>query len=773
MLKNTVGRAAAILMAAGAATTADATWSIILIDTRTGEVALGSATCLTNFDLQAGTPVLLTGIGGATAQSFVDNTGQNRTFIRDRLIDGTDPDLIIELLADFDPGHQTRQYGIGDVMGGTTTFSGTGAGAWKGGVTGQVGDIVYAIQGNVLTGEPVVLMAEQAVLLTEGDLAAKMMAGMEAARLMGGDGRCSCTPNNPEGCGAPPPNFDKSAHIAYMLIARTGDVDLCNASYKGGTQPWSIDSGDLDGDGLIDVIVGDRVGDQVSVLTNQSVPDVSAMVLSDPTFYPAGGEVYDVAIGDLDDNGTLDVVFAIRDANEIGIRLGNGDATFGEQTSIALPDEPERVELIDLNMDGSPDVAAVVPDASAVYIAVNNGDGTFAAPLEIAGAGNPTDLAVSDVDDDGDVDVLITDTSLDSVLIFENDAGSFALSSFEFVGANPADIIGVDLDDDGDEDFIVSNNSDATVSVLLKGDGVSFEQTMYETWNGPARAQATDLDGDGHLDIVAMSNPNRFTIMRGIGGGSFEVETQYPTIGNNGDMVMADMDDDGDLDFVSATRVPGTVYLVPNLGGGVFNDQLGCGSGDHFMQFNIAFQSPNDPDPVFQLQDLFDTWRDDLVARPDAVQSIAEFDPASIPGDSTSMTTLTVTPLDWQGMPAIDAVQDVHVAHAPGSDALGTIGSVTIGDESITIEVTAGIKPGVDSLRVTLDDGVRPVTLMPDPSIEYSINIDFNGDGELTILDFVHFQLAFQAGDEAADVNADGELSILDFVAFTEAFQMG
>lgn len=50
---------------------------------------------------------------------------------------------------------------------------------------------------------------------------------------------------------------------------------------------------------------------------------------------------------------------------------------------------------------------------------------------------------------------------------------------------------------------------------------------------------------------------------------------------------------------------------------------------------------------------------------------------------------------------------------------------------------------------------------------------DFNGDGELSILDFVAFQTAFVNGDDAADFNGDGELSILDFVAFQGAFQAG
>ena len=50
---------------------------------------------------------------------------------------------------------------------------------------------------------------------------------------------------------------------------------------------------------------------------------------------------------------------------------------------------------------------------------------------------------------------------------------------------------------------------------------------------------------------------------------------------------------------------------------------------------------------------------------------------------------------------------------------------------------------------------------------------DFNGDGNLDILDFVAFQDAFVAGDPAADIDGDGSLSILDFVAFQNAFNAG
>ena len=101
----------------------------------------------------------------------------------------------------------------------------TGAGAEDGvcNVAGQVGSLRYAIQGNVIAGEAVCLEAEQALITTQGDLATRVMAAMEAARAMGGDGRCSCSFADPDGCGTPPPGTWKSAHTAFIALARIGD----------------------------------------------------------------------------------------------------------------------------------------------------------------------------------------------------------------------------------------------------------------------------------------------------------------------------------------------------------------------------------------------------------------------------------------------------------------------------------------------------------------------------------------------------------------------
>ncbi len=283
-LRSIALSAAAIGALAGSA---EATWSIVMIDTATGEVAIGCATCLENFDLEVYCPVMVVGYGGACAQSSIDSSGTNRRLIRDELKKRTHPATILQLLRNGDPNHQSRQYGIVDLVGRERTFTGSQAGAWAGGVTGVIGTSPYAIQGNVLAGDAVVLDAEQAVLNTSGDLAERLMAGMEAAQQVGGDGRCSCDPSDADKCGAPPPGYDpstdKSAHCGFMMISRFGDTDGgCNASVGCAdgsywmdlnvpNQKWSDPDPVLQLRGLFDTWRNDLRGHPDQILSTQAM----------------------------------------------------------------------------------------------------------------------------------------------------------------------------------------------------------------------------------------------------------------------------------------------------------------------------------------------------------------------------------------------------------------------------------------------------------------------------------------------------------------------
>lgn len=221
-------RVAATLIALSSILSRDAaaTWSIVLADSATGEVAVGAATCWDGQWLQAMLPVVRVGRGAANAQATWDQLGVNRRAIWQELGAGSDPAAMLALIASIDPIFGKRQFGIVDLQGRAVTHTGgLIPDAWNGGITGTDGSLVYAIQGNRLAGDFVVQAARHAVLNTDGDLATKLMAAMLVARTAGGDGRCSCNLYDPDACGAPPPYFTKAAHVGFMIVARVGDED--------------------------------------------------------------------------------------------------------------------------------------------------------------------------------------------------------------------------------------------------------------------------------------------------------------------------------------------------------------------------------------------------------------------------------------------------------------------------------------------------------------------------------------------------------------------
>ncbi|GAB4187392.1 MAG: hypothetical protein Tsb002_12660 [Wenzhouxiangellaceae bacterium] len=216
---------------------AHATWSVVFYDSETQEVGVGSATCISNaqiagFDLLPVLAVVVAGEGGGAAQSAQDINGTRRQTIAQGIINGLSASAIRDQLIQL-PGTGSHQHGIAGAGMSSATHTGANTFPHASGVEASIGNLHYAIQGNILTGQPVVTMAEQALLNTPGDLPTKLMAAMEAARDFGGDGRCSCPGPDATACGSPPASFDKSAHVGFMILSRFGDSDGAPCSAGG------------------------------------------------------------------------------------------------------------------------------------------------------------------------------------------------------------------------------------------------------------------------------------------------------------------------------------------------------------------------------------------------------------------------------------------------------------------------------------------------------------------------------------------------------------
>jgi hypothetical protein len=123
---------------------------------------------------------------------------------------------------------------------------------------------------------------------------------------------------------------------------------------------------------------------------------------------------------------------------------------------------------------------------------------------------------------------------------------------------------------------------------------------------------------------------------------------------------------------------------------------------------------------------------------------------------------------------------------SPGRPA-AYIGNLGRWDGSAWSSLGEGVNGPVDTLAA-YDDGTGPAlyasgpfqqsgTVRLDGFARYGVCLDcptdLDGDGELTIFDFLTFQNLFDAGDPAADFDGDGALTIFDFLAFQNAFDAG
>lgn len=119
-----------------------------------------------------------------------------------------------------------------------------------------------------------------------------------------------------------------------------------------------------------------------------------------------------LAVGDVNNDGTLDVVTTSASFSQVHVYIGKGDGTFQYPNDIILPDTngaAESVVLGDFYGDGILDAVAADSDSDTVQVLVNAGDGNLGTPVEFFGGFRPNFLEVADLDGNGQADFVLAD----------------------------------------------------------------------------------------------------------------------------------------------------------------------------------------------------------------------------------------------------------------------------------------------------------------------------------------------------------------------------
>ncbi|MBE0640100.1 MAG: DUF1028 domain-containing protein [Bacteroidales bacterium] len=189
------------------------TFSIVAVDTVTGEIGGAGASCIDESAIPGGVLIIsdvIPGRGSIHTQSYWNATNQQNA--HNRMVEGMSPEEIIAWLVanDVQNNPQIRQYGIVDVDENgsprSAAFTGTNCLNYKNHIVGPN----YAIQGNILLGQQILDSIESGFLNTEGTLPEKLMAALQGAKVPGADTRCM--------------NEGTSSLSAFISVAKPGDL---------------------------------------------------------------------------------------------------------------------------------------------------------------------------------------------------------------------------------------------------------------------------------------------------------------------------------------------------------------------------------------------------------------------------------------------------------------------------------------------------------------------------------------------------------------------
>ncbi|WP_168219081.1 cadherin domain-containing protein [Limnoglobus roseus] len=305
--------------------------------------------------------------------------------------------------------------------------------------------------------------------------------------------------------------------LAHVVIFDTGYYNSNNLAV-----------GDFDGDGKIDLGVFD--GNGILIFHGTGTGSFSGTT---ETPLPGLGYVYSLAVGDLNNDGLLDLAFTGFDSSNysvINTWINAGQNHFVHELTHSVGDHFTRISLVDYNRDGKLDLIDFHPGLGSIEVLYGTGDGLIAGETTfnaLQGYAYSTDgpLLSTDFNGDGIPDFVLSNAGYPysqnnfvEFLIYRNALGTFSPT---IVNLNDALIIYHvalgDFNGDGKSDvavFYTSKTTSAYALTVLTGNGdgtfnvgqtVPLTDTFFSqiTYQNTATALTTvNINRDGRLDLL-------------------------------------------------------------------------------------------------------------------------------------------------------------------------------------------------------------------------------------------------------------------------------
>ncbi len=394
--------------------------------------------------------------------------------------------------------------------------------------------------------------------------------------------------------------------FGFSIVAGDGSGGFGTAQpYRSGNGLSGAVPADLDGDGDLDITAVSTGSTTVGVHKNPG--DGAYPVAQHHDLVPlswAPCSYGEMRTGDLDGDGVLDVVVGYSENFGSGsnwglaVALGIGGGQFAPSTFYRAPMMAKTLALGDLDGDGDLDVVWMDDRfPTRLRWRLNRGDGSLDA--ERAGPGlacEADELRLADVDRDGDLDALVAGCN-DEVQVSRRDGGAFAAFAGHEVSNYFDAVEAGDMDNDGTIDLVTNSGIQGWVEVSLgNGDGTFGTPATFQSGFAVTEIALADYDGDGNLDAATLdANSLTMSILlgRGIAGllkppRSYRASRAAISVSNFNMLVAGDADGDGDVDLLAGNFGAQDVSFWRNRGDGTFDEHLRLGVNERPFGLALA-----------------------------------------------------------------------------------------------------------------------------------------------------------------------------------------
>jgi hypothetical protein len=375
-------------------------------------------------------------------------------------------------------------------------------------------------------------------------------------------------------------------NISVFMAQGSGFSNATTLRY---TKQQSAFAGDLDNDGLMDLVSVSRWDSTVRTFTNKGGGGLSLDQLFMTGSNPAG-----VFLCDLDGDGSLDIATADNGGDTVSITMNHGDGKFAWFDMYDVIQSDKLVTLGDLDGDGLKDLVSTNYAWQSVTLAYNTGKGQFTIAqtypgymVYVGGSGGsePFYPTIADYNGDGLNDIEYGEELSNAVImmfnqgagVFRNDSVAHELDK-NLLQAPAYITLPVDVDGDKDLDIVTNHLNHDYISILLNDGTGHFDTLINHSMDGnhPFDIVAEDFNNDGIMDFVTANYgllqdyEQNLSFIRNDGKGGLTNVYNLPVHKGPRSLAFTDMNGDGLRDIVVAFApklglsdiVPGEVAVI-------------------------------------------------------------------------------------------------------------------------------------------------------------------------------------------------------------------